>query len=234
MNAWLKDISHEIDVCMEWNADFNILKIHLMSHWDEQIHQYGALQQYSAARHEEAHIKNLQDGWNAYYHNLNYLPQVITFHRWILCWEIWELNIQALVQHQEKSAAMCEVLPSCTDLAAPLITQSYLKPEIMGPQNGHDGKYLTLWSKTSDHYLRICKAQRTTWQYITARGCLPSIRVVIWCLYRMNNCTQRCSVFPIVLRFKLRVYMVNAYLRCANAQEASAGMEGIDRTTGCG
>jgi hypothetical protein len=37
-----------------------------------------------------------------------------------------------------------------------------------------------------------------------------------------------------VLRFKLRVLMVNAYLRCVDAQEARAGAEGIDGTTGYG
>jgi hypothetical protein len=48
----------------------------------------------------------------------------------------------------------------------------------------------------------------------------------------MNNCTQWSSVFTTALRFKLRVYMVNAYLRYVNVQEARAGMEGIDGTTG--
>jgi hypothetical protein len=47
----------------------------------------------------------------------------------------------------------------------------------------------------------------------------------------MNNCTQWSSVFTMVIRFRLRVYMVNAYLRCVDAQEARAGAEGIDRTT---
>jgi len=37
-----------------------------------------------------------------------------------------------------------------------------------------------------------------------------------------------------VIRFKLRVKMVNAYLRCVNAQEARAGAEEIDETTGYG
>jgi hypothetical protein len=37
MNAWRDYISHEIDVSLELDADFNFPKIHLMSHWDEQI-----------------------------------------------------------------------------------------------------------------------------------------------------------------------------------------------------
>ena len=37
INAWRDYISHEIDVSKELNADFNFLKIHLMSHWVEQI-----------------------------------------------------------------------------------------------------------------------------------------------------------------------------------------------------
>ena len=37
MNAWQDYISHEIGVSKELDADFNILKIHLMSHQVEQI-----------------------------------------------------------------------------------------------------------------------------------------------------------------------------------------------------
>jgi len=95
-NAWRDYISHQIDVSKELDADFNFPKIHLMSHWVEQIRRYGALQQYSAERQEQAHKMNLKDGWNASKHNLNYLPQVITFQRRILCFEIRQLNLQAL------------------------------------------------------------------------------------------------------------------------------------------
>jgi len=52
MNAWWGYISHEIDISKELDADFNSPKIHLMSHWAEQIRRYGALQQSSAERHE--------------------------------------------------------------------------------------------------------------------------------------------------------------------------------------
>jgi len=79
MNAWRDYISHEIDISMKLDAAFNIPKIHLMSHWAKQIRRYGALQHYSAKRHEQAHKTNFKDGWNASNHNLNYLPQVITF-----------------------------------------------------------------------------------------------------------------------------------------------------------
>jgi len=112
-----------------------------MSHWVEQIHRYGALQQYSAKRHEQAHEMNLKDGWNTSNHNLNYLPHVITFQRRILCFKIRELNLQALAQRRENSAAACKVLPSGADPAAPLGSQSYAKPQFMGPQNCHDGKH---------------------------------------------------------------------------------------------
>jgi len=55
MNAWWDNISYQIDVSKELDADFNFAKIHLMSHWVKQIDHYGALQQYSAKRHEQAH-----------------------------------------------------------------------------------------------------------------------------------------------------------------------------------
>jgi hypothetical protein len=88
-----------------------------------------------------AHKMNLKDGWNASNHNLNYLPQVITFQSRILCCEIRELNLQALAQRRENSAATCKVLPTGADLAAALSSQSYAKPEFMGPQNCRDGKH---------------------------------------------------------------------------------------------
>jgi hypothetical protein len=141
MNAQRDYSSQEIDISKELDADFNFPKIHLMSHWAEQIHQYGALQQYSAERHEQAHKTYLKDGWNASNHNLNYLPQVITFQHRILCFEIRELNVQALAQRWENSAAACKVFHSGADLAAPLSSQPYAKPEFMGPQNRHDGKH---------------------------------------------------------------------------------------------
>jgi hypothetical protein len=141
MNAWPDYISHEIEISKELDADFIFPKIHLMSHWAEQVCRYGALQQYSAARHEQAHKTNLKDGWNASNHNLHYVPQVITFQRRILCFEIRELNLQALAQRRENSAATCKVLPSGAELAAPQGPQSYAKPEFMGPQNRPDGKH---------------------------------------------------------------------------------------------
>ena len=75
---------------------------------------------------------NLKDGWSASNHNLNYLPQVITFQRRILCFKIRDLNLEALAQHRENSAAACSVLPSAADLATPLSPQSYAKPESIG------------------------------------------------------------------------------------------------------
>jgi len=99
------------------------------------------LQQYSAERCEQAHKTNLKDGWNASIHNLNYLRQVITFQRHILCFDIRELNLEALAQRSENSAAACKVFPAGADLAAPLSSQSYAKPEFMGPQNRRDGKH---------------------------------------------------------------------------------------------
>ena len=138
MNAWQDYISHEIDVSNESEAASSFPKIHLMSHWVEQIRPYRALQLYSAERHGQAQKTNLKDGWNASNHNLNNQQQVITVQRLIVCFEIRELNLQGLTQRWENSAAACKVLPSGADLAAPLSSQSYAKPEMMGPQNSHD------------------------------------------------------------------------------------------------
>jgi len=112
-----------------------------MSHLVELIRRYGALQRYSAERHEQAHRMNLQDGSNASSHKLNYLPQVITFQRRILCLEIRQCNLQAVAQRRENSAASSNVLPPGADLAAPLGSQPHAEPEFMGPQNRHDGQH---------------------------------------------------------------------------------------------
>jgi len=37
MNTWQDDICHKIDISRELDADFNFLKIHLMSHWVKKI-----------------------------------------------------------------------------------------------------------------------------------------------------------------------------------------------------
>jgi hypothetical protein len=128
MNAWRDYIRHDIHVFKELDADLNFPKIHLMSHWVEPIRRYGALHQYCAEIHKQAHKPNLKDGWNASNHILNYLPQVITFQCRMLCFEIRDLNLQALAQRRENSVAACNVLPSGDDLAAPLGSQSYAKP----------------------------------------------------------------------------------------------------------
>jgi hypothetical protein len=173
MNAWWDYISHEIDISKELDGDVNFPKIHLISHWVEQIRRYGALQQDSAQRHEQAHKTNLKDSWNASNHNLNYLLQVITYQRRILCFEIRELNLQALAQRRENSVAACKVLRASADLAAPLGAQSYAKPEFMGPQNRRDGKhpntmikdFRALLDNTQDATHRVA-IYSGTWEFI--------------------------------------------------------------------
>ena len=140
MNAWRDYISREIVISTALDADFNFPTIHLMSHWADQIRRYGALQQYSAETHEQAHKTNLKDGWNTSNHNLNYLPQAISFQRGILCFGISELNLQALAQRWKNSAATSKVFSSGAVLAAPPSSQSYAKPEFMGPKNRPNGK----------------------------------------------------------------------------------------------
>jgi len=112
-----------------------------MSHWVNKICRCAGLQPNSAERHEQAHKTNLMDCYNASNHNLNYLLQVITFQRSILCCKMTELNLQALAQRRENIAAASKVLLSGADLAYPLGSQSYAKAEFMGPQNCCDGRH---------------------------------------------------------------------------------------------
>jgi len=160
MNAWSDYIIHEIDISKESDADLNFPKIHLMSHWAEQVRQYWALQQYSAETHEHVHKTNVKDGWNTSNHNLNYLPQVITFQRRILCFEIRELHVQALGQWWENSAATCEISRSSADLAAPMSSQSYAKPEFKGPKNPRDENHPD--SKIKDFRVLLDNTQDAT------------------------------------------------------------------------
>ena len=98
MNAWRDYISHDIAVSKKLDADYNFPKIHLMSYWVKQICPNGALPQYSAERHNRRHKTNPKYCWKASNHNLNRLPQVVTFLCCILCFKIRELNLQALAQ----------------------------------------------------------------------------------------------------------------------------------------
>lgn len=132
-NAWRDYINHEVELSKEGDAHFNFPKIHLMSHWVDQIRRYGTLKQYSAETHELAHKANLKDGWNASNRNLNYLPQVITFQRRILCFEMRDLNLKALARRRENTAGACKEI----DPDPP----PYAKPEFMGPQKRQDGNH---------------------------------------------------------------------------------------------
>jgi hypothetical protein len=42
MNAWRDYVSYQIDVSKEFDANFNFAKIHMTSHWVEQICRYGS------------------------------------------------------------------------------------------------------------------------------------------------------------------------------------------------
>jgi hypothetical protein len=88
MNNWWDYLRHEIDVSKVLDADFNFPKIHWMSHWVKQIRRSGGLQQNSADSHIPADKTNLTDGCNTSNHDLNYLPQVITVQRRILCFDV--------------------------------------------------------------------------------------------------------------------------------------------------
>jgi len=133
MNVWRDYIRHEIALSKELEVDFKFLKIYLMSHWVELICRYRTLQQYSAERHNQAHKTNLKDGWNASNHHFDYLPQVLSFQRPILCFKIREFNLQALAQGRENSTAPCKVLPSGANLAAPPDYPVIWEARIHGP-----------------------------------------------------------------------------------------------------
>jgi len=145
-----------MDVSKQLDADFNFPKIHLISHWVKQRCQYGALQQYSAETHGQAHEMNLTDGCNASNPNFNYLPWVMTFQCHILGLEIRELNLQALAQHWGKRPAACTVFSSGAELAAPTELPVICEAQIYQPPK-------LPWCKASSHYDQ--RLQSITQQY---------------------------------------------------------------------
>jgi len=205
MNTCQDYISNGRDVFKELDCNFTFPMFHLMSHWVEQICRYGTLQQYSVWRHEQVHQTNLKDCWNSSNRTLDYLPKVITLQRRILCFEIRELTLQSLAQCRGTSAAACKVLPSGADLAALIISQSYMKPEFIAPETCHDAKhpdamikdFRVLLDNTDDamHRIPIYRGMWSLWR----------IRVVTRCIYWISNCTQWSSVFTVVLQFKLLI-----------------------------
>jgi len=84
---------------------------------------------------------NPKDGGNTSKHNLNNLSQEIFLQHRILRFEIGELNLPSLIQHLELSTASGENLPPDADLAAPLSSQLWAKPEFMVPETYNDGKH---------------------------------------------------------------------------------------------
>jgi hypothetical protein len=61
INTWWDYFSPKIDVSKELVAYYNFQKLHLTSHWVEQIRQYGSFQQYSAESHHQGNTTNLKD-----------------------------------------------------------------------------------------------------------------------------------------------------------------------------
>jgi len=166
-------ISATRDVFKNSHADVNFPKIHLMSHWVKQICWYGALQRYSAKRHEQVHKMHLNNGWNTSNHILDDLPQVIIIQRRILCFKIRNLDLQALAQCWERSAATWNVITSGADLPAPLSSQSFAKSKFIGFQYRHNGSQPDAMIKNfralldnTQHATHLVTIYDGTWEFI--------------------------------------------------------------------
>jgi len=221
MNSLRDYISHKIDVSKELDADFNFPKIHLMSHWAHQICPYGAMQQYSGKRYEEVYKTNLKDSWNASNHNLNYLPQVITFQCCILCFELRQLNLQALAQLSEGRAAACIIFVSVADLAAPLRSQLYAKSEFMGPQNCPDGKHPDAMIKDCTALLDNTQAATHRVAIYRSRGefCTRKSRNTTYISDEQQHVMELCSHHGIKVQHKgLEGKCISQICRCTGSQ----------------
>lgn len=157
----------------------------------------------------------------------------MTYQSRILCFEITQLNHPALPLHQGPSAVPCEVLPSGAGVAALPGCESYTRAEFMGIQNCRNGKHLD--AKINNFRVLLSTTQDTTHRiaWYNGRWELPTHKYRIGCTFQINNCMQRSPVLTMILRFKLRVWKVNPYLRLLDAQEARAGEEGTKGMTEC-
>ena len=129
-NEWRDFIDSEVDMSKEGDAHFNFIKIHLMSHFAEQVRLYGSLPQWSAETHEHAHRANLKDGWNASNKNLDYLPQIFAYQRRVLCFEMRGLNRQAVQGSDDHHLA-----GKTATIAGPSTASPFTQPMLISPQN---------------------------------------------------------------------------------------------------
>ena len=170
--------------------------IHFVSHWVKQICQYWAFQSYSAERHEQALKMNLKDSWNACNHKLPYLPHTITLEHHIHCFEIRELNLQVVTQSEENYIAACTVLPSGTDVAAPLSVQFCAKHEFMQHPTCWDRKHPAVMItdfrallENTRHATHSEAMESVIWQFMKQKRCTKTyilneqLHAVELCIY---------------------------------------------------
>jgi len=169
---------------------------------------------------------NLNDGWNAFNHNLNYLPQVIIFQCRILFFELRELNLQALAQSCENNTANCKILPSGSDLAAPLGLQSYVKTEFMRPQNRPDGKHPDTISKDFRALLGIMPdAIHCVTIYSSTLECIKhKSRYKMYISDEQLHAMELCSYHGIMVQVEgLLVERISQMSQCTGSQSLGRG-----------
>jgi len=117
-------------------------------------------------------------------------------HKWSpICVAFYASKWESSITKPSLGVGRTVLLPAKSSLPL-LIRLPPRAPSHMRSLNSWDPKtnmvecILTLWSKTSEHYSTIRKAQCTAWHYSAAHGSISSIRVVTRHICRMNNCMQ--------------------------------------------
>jgi len=137
-----------------------------------------------------------------------------------------ELNLQALAQHRENSAAASKVLPSGADPAAPLRSQSDAKPEFMGPQNRCDGKHPDTMIKhfralldnrpDATHHMSTYSG---TWEFIKHKSCNMTYMSDDQ-LHAMELCIYHCIMVEVEV---LEGERISQMCRCTACQSKRGG-----------
>jgi len=146
-----------------------------MSHWVEQICQYGAIQQYSAERFKHTHQPTSR--------MIGTPPITIP----TTCWKYSSLSVAFCASKSESSISKpslsirrtallpAQCSPPVFICQLPWALSHMRNPNSKDPKAAQIEIILTLWSKTSEHYSTLCKMQYTMWQYTMALGGLSNV-----------------------------------------------------------
>jgi hypothetical protein len=122
-SEWDLFINTEIIDYLEENADFDVPKVHIISHFAETIEQYGTLLQFCTSVGERNHIEQVKEAYRHSNRSTTFENQVIDYNIRHHSFQVRELNKRAI--HCEDSAIRQErASQPQVDLASPFFTRT--------------------------------------------------------------------------------------------------------------